>query len=328
MNEKDKYRYIFVDTSFENRTRFNWITDCLLGDIRTFLDGIKYMDCISNINSHIQNEGGPAEKPLGGGNLSVPILINSALEFISALYEGKTDDRYMEFEIPKENFVNDLNRGVLTESLKNKFKNRKFPLPQNPAVTTSNPDVEWNIKDANTERIYYVVAISDREKKLQFHFLEKASYEANKNVAKFVKEFFPAEYKKMPLLLWDGVRNGLVHTFYPKTFTYHGSGQSLKCLQFDFYVKNRKEASRFVKEKDKIRIQINVFELYHVLEQAVGLYGRKLKKDPKLLQNKFIRAWSSIEEYTEEVDEEQEKEVKEICDYLGSSYIATVCNGT
>ena len=70
-----KYNYIFVDTSFENRTRFNWITDCLLGDIQTFLDGIKYMDCISNnINSHIQHEGGPAEKPLGGGNLSVPIL--------------------------------------------------------------------------------------------------------------------------------------------------------------------------------------------------------------------------------------------------------------
>ena len=101
MDNGKKCNYIFVDTSFENRTRFNWITDCLLGDIRTFMDGIKYMDCINNINSYIQNERGPAKKPLGGGNLSVPILINSALEFISALYEGKTDDKYMKFEIQK-----------------------------------------------------------------------------------------------------------------------------------------------------------------------------------------------------------------------------------
>jgi hypothetical protein len=84
MNEKDKYRYIFVDTSFENRTRFNWITECLLGDIRTFLDGIEY--------SIIRKRGKSAGKlPRGGGNLSVPILVNTALEFVAALYAGKTE---------------------------------------------------------------------------------------------------------------------------------------------------------------------------------------------------------------------------------------------
>ena len=82
------YRYIFVDTHFENRTCFNWITGCLLGDIRTFLDAIEY--------SIIRKKGKPAGKlPRGGGNLSVPILVNTALEFVAELYTGKTE--YMKF---------------------------------------------------------------------------------------------------------------------------------------------------------------------------------------------------------------------------------------
>jgi len=37
MSKEEKYKYIFEDQVFENRTRFGWITDCLLGDINTFL---------------------------------------------------------------------------------------------------------------------------------------------------------------------------------------------------------------------------------------------------------------------------------------------------
>ena len=42
VNKEDNRRYIFVDPSFEGRPRFNWITECILGDIQTFLDGIEY----------------------------------------------------------------------------------------------------------------------------------------------------------------------------------------------------------------------------------------------------------------------------------------------
>jgi len=88
MNNEEKRKYIFEDTSFEGRPRFNWIIDCLLGDIWAFLDGIEYFI--------IQSKREPAGKsPRGGGNLSVPILINTALEFVAELYIGKTD--YMKF---------------------------------------------------------------------------------------------------------------------------------------------------------------------------------------------------------------------------------------
>ncbi len=81
MTREEKSWYIFEDTSFEGRPRFKWITDCLLGDIRTFLDGIE---------SYTDNKEKFAGKlPRGGGNLSVPILISTALEFVTALYAGK-----------------------------------------------------------------------------------------------------------------------------------------------------------------------------------------------------------------------------------------------
>ena len=74
MTKEEKYWYIFEDTRFEGRPRVKWITDCLLGDIRTFLDGIE---------NYTDNEEKFAGKlPRGGGNLSVPILINTALEFV------------------------------------------------------------------------------------------------------------------------------------------------------------------------------------------------------------------------------------------------------
>ena len=65
---EEKYKYIFEDKHFGNRTCFGWITDCLLGDIRTFLDGIE---------NFTDNKEKFAGKPLprGGGNLSAPILI-------------------------------------------------------------------------------------------------------------------------------------------------------------------------------------------------------------------------------------------------------------
>ena len=61
-----KIDYIFGKAS----GRFDWITNGLLGDMKIFLDGVS------------NNKG--------GGNHSVPILISTALEFLSALYAGET----------------------------------------------------------------------------------------------------------------------------------------------------------------------------------------------------------------------------------------------
>jgi hypothetical protein len=152
MNEEDKRRYIFVDTHFENRTCFNWITECLLGDIRTFLDGIEHFI--------IQNKGEPTGKlPRGGGNLSVPILVNTALEFVAELYTGKTD--YMKFNTNIK-FKKDLEVDKkVSEDLKREFSIRNFPLPKTHEITKT--DKGWEIKDKDTDKTYYLVT-KDKKK--------------------------------------------------------------------------------------------------------------------------------------------------------------------
>ena len=119
MSKEEKHWYIFEDKSFENRPRVKWITDCLLGDIRTFLYGIE--------NRIKEKHAGKAFSD-GFGNLSVPVLISTALEFVAALYTGKT--KYMEFET-KNKFEKDLMKG---KSQKNYEKNsiiENFHSPRN-----------------------------------------------------------------------------------------------------------------------------------------------------------------------------------------------------
>src|SRR6266705_6158697 len=38
---------------------------------------------------------------------------------------------------------------------------------------------------------------------------------ATENVSKFIDEFFPAHGKKIPRIIWDGIRNGTNHNFSP-----------------------------------------------------------------------------------------------------------------
>jgi len=310
--------YIFEEHfEGEDRTRFSWITDCLLGDIRTFLDGIKEA---TGTNQKIESK-----LHQGGGNLSVPILISTALEFVAALYAGKTQDGYMKFPFPKEEgYVTDLNDGKIPDDLKNEFKNRKFPLPENPAVKTVAESKKWKIKqredleteDAETKSIYYHVNLMDKGKKLHIHFLGKKEYKSTDNVETFINEFFPKEYQEIPRILWDGVRHGLVHTFYPKFFTYTDSDEKTSgSVQFQFYVENQNVPSHFKSKNNEIFIRINVFELFRVLEKAIEKYRDRLKCEEKLQEN-FIQAWSSIEEYTESLDDNQKKEMEKLKKYL------------
>lgn len=230
---KDKRFYIFEDTSFEGRPRSKWITDCLLGDIRTFLDGIE---------NFTDNQENFAFKPLprGGGNLSAPILINTALEFVAALNAGMTE------------------------------------------------------------------------------YIDKGKYNGSKHkyIRTFIEDFFLDAYKKIPILLWQGVRNGLVHTFHSKAFEYNG-----KRIRFQFFVENRNVPSHIKKNNNTIVIRINIFELYMILEKAIEDYCDILKEDDAL-QNNFIAAWSSIEEDSlENIDNNTEisPDAKALIDYLGSS---------
>jgi len=219
MTKREKYNYIFAPASSRNNEiRFDWIHHCLLGDIQTFLDGVE---------NFLQNKGKFSDNlPRGGGNLSVPIIISTALEFVSALYVGKT--RYKDDE----------------------------------------------------------------------------NYNATKNVNEFIAHFFPNSYKKIPSLLWDGIRNGIVHTFSPKPFKYHQN-----YIRFQFFVEDRDVQSHVTKGNHTVLIKINIFELYQHLKRAIKNYCAELENNENL-QDKFILAWSSIEEYTRNIDSDVEKSNK------------------
>lgn len=210
MTKTEKYNYIFVpDPKRNNETRFDWIYSCLLGDIQTFLDGV---------DNFVQNKGKFSDNlPRGGGNLSVPILVGTGLEFVSALYVGKT-----------------------------------------------------KYKDDN-------------------------NYNATENVKQFIAHFFPNNYKKIPLLLWDSIRNGIVHTFSPKPFEYQGN-----YIRFQFFVENRSVQAHVTKVNNTILVRINIFELHQHLKKAIEDYRNELESNENL-QDNFILAWSSVEEYVRNI---------------------------
>lgn len=216
MTKIEKYRYIFaLDPNRNNEIRFDWISHGLLGDIQTFLDGVE---------NFIQNKGEISDNlPRGGGNLSVAILVNTGLEFVSALYIGKTE-----------------------------YKDGK-------------------------------------------------NYNATENVKEFIAHFFPNSYKEIPLLLWDGIRNGIVHTFSPKPFEYQQN-----YIRFQFFVEDQNVPAHVTKVNNIILIRINSFELYQLLKKVIEDYRAELEKNENL-QDKFILAWSSIEEYTRNINHDVEK---------------------
>lgn len=296
MTEKEKHRYVFEDKWCEGRTCANWITDCLLGDIQTFLDGIQ---------NRIREKHAGKDFSDGFGNLSVPILINTALEFVAALYAGKTEamekDKKPVFSINKDLKEEFEDKKPVSEELKGIFEGKGYQLSTH-AYFKENND-EWKIVDngdIDNKDIYYF-----KEENNKLDVLIK--YNATENTKKFVGRYFPAEYKDIPLLLWDGIRNGLVHTFSPKPFEYNGS-----YIRFQFYVEDQNFPSHIEKTKTNstILIKINVFELYRILEKAVEAYLAELETST-VLQEKFIRALSSIKSYKRIITDDQKEKTKE-----------------
>jgi hypothetical protein len=136
MNETERFDYIFRNPSGGVANLFGWVEYALLGDLRTFVDAIR--------NSINDSQRFPSEKPRGAGNLSIPILVCTGLELVSAMYCGKTR--------AKDN---------------------------------------WG-------------------------------YHADKNVKEFLEAFMPCHAVEISKLLWDGIRNGIDHLFYPKFMKFKG----------------------------------------------------------------------------------------------------------
>jgi hypothetical protein len=79
--EAERLEYIFCthETIFI-QNRFGWLQDALIEDIQSYIDGTQTILDGTIITGH----------PPAGGNLSIPILICTGLELVSALYAGKS----------------------------------------------------------------------------------------------------------------------------------------------------------------------------------------------------------------------------------------------
>jgi hypothetical protein len=115
---------------------------------------------------------------------------------------------------------------------------------------------------------------------------------ATDKVKKFVEEFFPDDGKKIPGILWVGIRNGINHAFIPNVIKVSNNR-----IQFSFFVSHGLDKPSYViKSKDEvITIHINSIQFYHILEQAIYKYKSKLETDDNLQRN-FIDGWESKQE--------------------------------
>ena len=120
-------------------------------------------------------------------------------------------------------------------------------------------------------------------------------YRARVNVKQFITDYYPENYHKFPLIFWDGVRNGLTHMFSPTPFQYLG-----KNIRFQFFTEED-FGSHITDLGDTILVRLSVFKMFEVLKQAMQDYGDALRVD-EILQDNFITAWSSIEEYSRNID--------------------------
>jgi len=116
------------------------------------------------------------------------------------------------------------------------------------------------------------------------------SYNATKNVSEFVIRYFPRSYHAFPNILWDSMRNGLIHTGLPK---HYSMGDRHIFVSF-FLSKSSWGRSTIIKKEQNLYIYINSIELANVFERAVVQYIEDVFGD-KGLQNNFINAWQSRE---------------------------------
>jgi hypothetical protein len=65
-------------------------------------------------------------------------------------------------------------------------------------------------------------------------YLNHSKYNATVNVEKFINDFFLGCAREIPLLVWDGVRNGVDHLFVPKSIQYSGTeSKAIKTGKFN-----------------------------------------------------------------------------------------------
>lgn len=127
-------------------------------------------------------------------------------------------------------------------------------------------------------------------------------YDATTNVEHFINEFFIGRAHEIPRLIWDGVRNGIDHLFFPKPLRY-----SEFTIQFTFY---RGGESQAIKTNNFIEMRINISELFNIFGQALERFEDRLRNEAQLQLN-FITAWDSFESYIRNIDPSETEKFRE-----------------
>ena len=119
---------------------------------------------------------------------------------------------------------------------------------------------------------------------------DKSKYHADENVSEFVEAFFPEQGVKIPLLLWDGIRNGNTHLFLPKVIKVNDT-----FVKFTFGVSmSPYKLSYILRRNNDVHIMFNGIEFYRIFRSVIEQYGKDLEHN-NLLQKNFITAWESID---------------------------------
>ena len=119
--------------------------------------------------------------------------------------------------------------------------------------------------------------------------LGRRNYRADELVKQFVRRYYPEPYTLLPSLLWDSIRNGILHSFGPKQFDIDG-----KLVHFSFHCPPPAIPSYVKKTDQGFDIRINTMEFADTFERAFSSYKEELTSDRELQKN-FIQAFESLE---------------------------------
>jgi len=134
---------------------------------------------------------------------------------------------------------------------------------------------------------------------------KSSDYNATQNVKLFVENFFPNDYKKYPLIFWDGIRNAVTHRFSPKAMTTTVNNTNYT-IHFQFYVDDKNISAHAKNINNHIFINVNDFELFKIIQNATKDYFSILEYDSKLQKN-CLKVWQTIKRYSRDISNDKEK---------------------
>lgn len=136
----------------------------------------------------------------------------------------------------------------------------------------------------------------------------RGGYDATRNAAAFIHAYWPTPYPEFAHLLWDGMRNGLAHTFSAKWFVADGARVD---LQFAF----EDETVIQWRGPDHAALVLSVYELYRVVRDAAKEYFDRLGSDAGRMWC-FQKAFGEMAEYRRDLTECHNSQQKAGLDWI------------